>query len=73
MNIFGKGLMMAVAAMASLTAVAPAAQAHDGWRGGREYRNDRCYYRRNWRGNRCWNEWRYDRYRHRDVKVRICR
>ncbi len=58
----------------------------DGWRG--DYRRgDRRYHRdrRDWRGHRrhyrtayrhrarCWSEWRYDRYRHRDVRVRICR
>ncbi len=37
----------------------------------RHWRGDRAY----WRGDRrrCWNEWRYDRWRDRDVKVRICR
>ncbi len=35
------------------------------------YRNNHHY----WRGDRrrCWTEWRYDRWRHRDVRVRICR
>ncbi|MGV3769201.1 MAG: hypothetical protein ACO1NM_04125 [Sphingobium phenoxybenzoativorans] len=52
----------------------------DRWRGDRWDRYDRRDWRRdhrrsNWRGDRrrCWNEWRYDRYRHRDVRVRICR
>lgn len=52
----------------------------DRWRGDRWDRHDRRDWRRdhrrsNWRGDRrrCWNEWRYDRYRDRDVRVRICR
>ena len=45
-----------------------------GWDNRRHWRGDR----RDWRGNRgyrqrCWTEWRYDRYRDRDVRVRICR
>ncbi|MEC3951269.1 hypothetical protein [Sphingobium sp. HWE2-09] len=41
------------------------------WRGDRRHwRGDRGHYRNR---PRCWNEWRYDRYRHRDVRVRICR
>lgn len=44
------------------------------WDDRRHWRGDR----RDWRGNRgyrqrCWTEWRYDRYRDRDVRVRICR
>ncbi|MFZ2995660.1 hypothetical protein [Sphingobium sp.] len=47
---------------------------HRRWDNRRNWRGDRG----NWRGHRgyrqrCWNEWRYDRYRHRDVRVRICR
>ncbi|BBD99936.1 hypothetical protein SAMIE_1034370 [Sphingobium amiense] len=43
---------------------------HDrGWRGNRHgWRNNRYAYRQ-----RCWTEWRYDYYRDRDVRVRICR
>jgi hypothetical protein len=53
------------------------------WDGRRDHRrwDDRRHWRhdRGWRGSRyayrqrCWTEWRYDRYRHRDVRVRICR
>lgn len=44
------------------------------WNDRRRWRGDR----RDWRGHRgyrtrCWNEWRYDRYRDRRVRVRICR
>lgn len=42
-----------------------------GWRGDRRYYNGRDHYR-GYR-QRCWNEWRYDRYRDRRVRVRICR
>ncbi len=43
------------------------------WRDRREWRRDhrRYVYRDDRR--RCWKEWRYDRYRHRDVRVKICR
>ncbi len=70
-------------------AAAPAqAQYHrDGWRGqdyrgdyrrwdrSRHWRGDRGYHRTNWRSHRprCWTEWRYDHYRDRRVRVRICR
>ncbi|MFD1105203.1 hypothetical protein [Sphingobium olei] len=53
------------------------------WRGDRRHwRGDRYGWRgdrHGWRGNRyayrqrCWTEWRYDYYRDRDVRVRICR
>lgn len=44
------------------------------WRGGRDWRGHRGYYRSNYRYRpRCWTEWRYDHYRDRDVRVRICR
>lgn len=58
------------------------------WRGGdrhwdrRDGRHWRGEYRRHWRDGRrnhyryrqrCWTEWRYDYYRDRDVRVRICR
>ena len=51
------------------------------WDDRRHWRGDR----RDWRGHhgynrvhyryrtRCWTEWRYDHYRDRDVRVRICR
>ncbi|KQM98688.1 hypothetical protein ASE85_12670 [Sphingobium sp. Leaf26] len=44
------------------------------WRGNRGWRGDRGYYRSNagYR-TRCWTEWRYDYYRDRNVRVRICR
>lgn len=42
------------------------------WRGGRDWRGYRGYYRSSYRP-RCWTEWRYDYYRDRDVRVRICR
>lgn len=41
-------------------------------------RDDRRYWRddrRYWRGNyrqRCWTEWRYNHYRDRRVRVRVC-
>lgn len=42
------------------------------WRGHRrDWRDNRRYYR-GYR-QRCWTEWRYDYYRRRDVRVRICR
>lgn len=52
------------------------------WDDRRHWRGDRRDWRgnRGWRGNgryayrqRCWTEWRYDYYRDRDVRVRICR
>lgn len=53
------------------------------WDDRRHWRGDRGYWRdnrRGWRDNRsyryrqrCWTEWRYDYYRDRDVRVRICR
>ncbi|BAV64723.1 hypothetical protein [Sphingobium cloacae] len=47
------------------------------WRGDRRdwRRHDGRHYRSHWRGHRqrCWNEWRYDYYRDRRVRVRICR
>lgn len=55
------------------------------WNGRRDYRNDRRDWRsdrrhwrddrRGWRGHgrqRCWTEWRYNHYRDRRVKVRVC-
>ena len=43
------------------------------WRGDRrDWRGNRGHYRQSYR-TRCWNEWRYDRYRDRRVRVRICR
>lgn len=38
----------------------------------RHWRGDRRHYYRGYR-QRCWTEWRYDYYRDRDVRVRICR
>lgn len=38
------------------------------WRGDRHWRGPRHAYRQ-----RCWTQWRYDYYRHRDVRVRVCR
>lgn len=45
------------------------------WRGDRrDWRGPRGHYRSNVRyRTRCWTEWRYDHYRDRDVRVRICR
>lgn len=45
------------------------------WRGDRrDWRRHGGYYRSHYRYRpRCWTEWRYDRWRHRDVRVRICR
>lgn len=45
------------------------------WRGDRrDWRGHRGYYRPAYRyRTRCWTEWRYDYYRDRDVRVRICR
>ncbi len=44
------------------------------WRGGRDWRGHRGYYRSNYRyRSRCWSEWRYDHYRDRNVRVRMCR
>ncbi len=45
------------------------------WRGDRrDWRGQRGHYRAAYRyRTRCWNEWRYDHYRNRDVRVRICR
>ncbi|MEA3541195.1 MAG: hypothetical protein U9R77_03620 [Pseudomonadota bacterium] len=44
------------------------------WDGRRHWRGQRDYYRPHYRYRpRCWTEWRYDRWRHRDVRVRICR
>lgn len=43
------------------------------WRGDRgAWRGDRRHHYRGYR-QRCWTEWRYDYYRDRDVRVRICR
>ena len=44
------------------------------WRGDdrRYWRGDRRHHYRHYR-QRCWTEWRYDYYRDRDVRVRICR
>ena len=44
----------------------------------RRWHNDRRYWRDGRRSHyryrqRCWTEWRYDYYRDRDVRVRICR
>lgn len=46
------------------------------WRGHRDWRDDQ-----GWRGDgrryayrqRCWTDWRYDYYRDRNVRVRVCR
>ncbi|MDO7836958.1 hypothetical protein Q4610_18070 [Sphingobium sp. HBC34] len=45
------------------------------WRGDRrDWRGYRGYNRAHYRyRTRCWTEWRYDYYRDRDVRVRICR
>jgi hypothetical protein len=43
------------------------------WRDRREWRRENRRYAYRGDRRRCWNEWRYDRYRHRDVRVRICR
>lgn len=53
------------------------------WDNRRHWRDDRRHWRGAWRGDRrhyyrgyrqrCWTEWRYDYYRDRDVRVRICR
>ncbi|HUD93749.1 hypothetical protein [Sphingobium sp.] len=44
------------------------------WRGDRrDWRGHRGYDRRYGYRQRCWNEWRYDHYRDRRVRVRICR
>lgn len=50
------------------------------WGDRRDWRDDRRHWRGDrrgyWRGHyrqRCWTEWRYDYYRDRDVRVRICR
>lgn len=56
------------------------------WDGRRDWRDDRGYWRgdrRHWRQDRrayyrhhrqrCWTEWRYNPYRDRNVRVRICR
>ncbi|MDI1294592.1 MAG: hypothetical protein PSY12_01660 [bacterium] len=45
------------------------------WRGDRHYARGRPHYRAAWRGGgqRCWSEWRYNPYRDRNVRVRICR
>ncbi|KEQ53080.1 hypothetical protein [Sphingobium chlorophenolicum] len=37
----------------------------------RDWRGDRRYWRGHYR-QRCWTEWRYNHYRDRRVKVRIC-
>lgn len=45
----------------------------DGRRDGRRHwRGDRGYYRAAYR-QRCWTQWRYDYYRDRNVRVRVCR
>lgn len=82
-------LGISVAALGAMAAPAQAQYYRDGyreWRGDRNWdrrwdnrrhwRNDRGYWRdgRNYRyRQRCWTEWRYDYYRDRDVRVRICR
>lgn len=41
------------------------------WRDHRRWRDDR----RSWRGHyrqRCWTEWRYNHYRDRRIRVRVC-
>jgi hypothetical protein len=45
------------------------------WRGDRrDWRGHRGSYRTHYRYRpRCWTQWRYDRWRHRNVPVRICR
>ena len=42
------------------------------WDNRRHWRGGRPAWRSNYR-HRCWTEWRYDYYRDRDVRVRICR
>lgn len=42
------------------------------WDGRRHWRGDRGYYRTAYRP-RCWTQWRYDHYRDRNVRVRVCR
>lgn len=42
------------------------------WDGRRHWRGDRGYYRAAYRP-RCWTQWRYDYYRDRNVRVRVCR
>ncbi|WP_022682047.1 hypothetical protein [Sphingobium bisphenolivorans] len=41
------------------------------WRDGRRWREHRGAWRGHYR-QRCWTEWRYNHYRDRRVKVRIC-
>lgn len=44
------------------------------WRGDRrDWRGHRGYDRRYAYRQRCWTDWRYDYYRDRNVRVRICR
>lgn len=49
------------------------------WDGRRDWRDDRRHWRHDRRAHyrhyrqRCWTEWRYDYYRDRNVRVRICR
>ena len=42
------------------------------WDGRRHWRGDRGYHRAKYRP-RCWTQWRYDYYRDRNVRVRVCR
>ena len=51
------------------------------WDDRRRWREHRGYWRddrRHWRNDRryrqrCWTEWRYDHYRDRNIRMRICR
>ncbi|ATI82756.1 hypothetical protein VHN57_22910 [Sphingobium sp. WW5] len=43
------------------------------WRGDRRYYDGRRGYHRSAYRQRCWDEWRYNSYRDRRVRVRICR
>ncbi len=73
MNIIWKGAAALGLTVAGLSMAVPAqAQYHGGYRDG--WRGDRGHHW-NYRGyrQRCWTEWRYDYYRRRDVRVRICR
>lgn len=43
------------------------------WRDDRRWRGDRGYYRGRYAyRQRCWTEWRYNGYRDRRVRVRVC-
>ncbi|MDH2134302.1 hypothetical protein N5J77_24525 [Sphingobium yanoikuyae] len=46
---------------------------HRRWRGDRRYYDGRRGYHRSAYRQRCWDEWRYNAYRDRRVRVRICR